>query len=181
MEGIVLLLFFFVMMSVVRGLANQQKKGTRPARRPPPRGPSEAGSEQPTSIRDLLDEFRRSMEEAERKARGEDVRVLPPPTPVEAIQLERRPAVKRLPAKAKASSQPMDFDDQAEAVIQERRRWAEEHNKALTEADHEAFDARIRKGQQKKPVAQAPTRAHELRQMIIWREVLGPPVALRDD
>jgi hypothetical protein len=180
MEGLVVLLIFVFVMSAFRGLVNQQKRGTRPTRRPP-RTPSQGGSGQPSSIRELLEEFRRSMEEAERKTGGGSVTVLEPPTPVATPRLGPRPRVKRLALETSSAPAAVDLDDEAEAVIQERRRWAEQHSKALTDADHEAFDERIREAQKKKPVVQPPTRAHELRQMIIWREVLGPPVALRDD
>lgn len=66
----------------------------------------------------------------------------------------------------------------------QRRRvaYAEARNRALTSADHRRFDARIRAPEvaEVAPVAEAPDRTRRLRQAIIWREVLGPPVSLRD-
>lgn len=94
--------------------------------------------------------------------------------------LEIEPVVMARPVPRRAEPAAIDFDDEAEAVIEERRRWAEAQAKGLTAADHRAFDAEIRKPAAK-PVAPVPSRAHELRRMIVWREVLSPPVALRRD
>lgn len=69
----------------------------------------------------------------------------------------------------------------------QRRRvaWAEERNRALTAADHRRFDARIRAPHQDEPeaalVSPAPAGPMQrLRQAVVWRELLGPPVGLRE-
>ena len=48
-----------------------------------------------------------------------------------------------------------------------------------TKADHRAFDERIRQEAADK-TAVAPAVA-QLRDAVVWREILGPPVSLRDD
>lgn len=62
--------------------------------------------------------------------------------------------------------------------------YAEQRNRALTAADHQKFDARIRAPQSPVPSIEADAppddRLLRLRQAIIWREVLGPPVAMQD-
>lgn len=69
-----------------------------------------------------------------------------------------------------------------DALYQSRMAYADIRSKALTKGDHAAFDARIRAPQtvQKVQADKATTaRTRELRKAMIWREVLGPPVALR--
>jgi len=69
-----------------------------------------------------------------------------------------------------------------EELYQSRLTWSESRGKALAGADHAAFDARIRQPHHVQTVQadKATTdRTRKLRQAIIWREVLGPPVALR--
>jgi hypothetical protein len=74
-----------------------------------------------------------------------------------------------------------DQDEAAGAVIAERIKWAEEHAKPISPADHQAFDQRIRVAP---AVAQAvpsePADRHALlRKMVVWHEVLGRPKGLR--
>lgn len=70
----------------------------------------------------------------------------------------------------------------AEELVQRRIAWAEAQGRALGLADHGKFDARIRApgAAVAAPAAAAPSdRLRRLRQAMVWREVLGPPVALR--
>ncbi|MGE0556562.1 MAG: hypothetical protein AB7R55_24320 [Gemmatimonadales bacterium] len=194
MEFVALLAVFFVLNLISRGVQQQKRGRGAPRRRAPERLPSggSEGRRQPQSIKDLLDEFRRAMEEAERRSKGEDVVVLEPPTPVEedeeddldAIEeresLEVVPEVRSIEAPVRVVERSVvDLDDEAEAAIRERLRWAEQTARGRRPGDHAAFDARIRR---KPEVEEEPEAARpDLRQAIIWREVLGPPVSLRDD
>ncbi|HUG27235.1 MAG TPA: hypothetical protein VMK53_02980, partial [Gemmatimonadales bacterium] len=71
-----------------------------------------------------------------------------------------------------------------EALQAGRVAYAENRNRALTAADHRRFDARIRAPQAPVPSVEADAppdaRLLRLRQAIIWREVLGPPIAMQD-
>lgn len=71
-----------------------------------------------------------------------------------------------------------------EALQAGRVAYAETRNRALNAADHHRFDARIRAPQAPVPSVEADAlpdaRLLRLRQAIIWREVLGPPVAMQD-
>lgn len=71
-----------------------------------------------------------------------------------------------------------------DALQAERVAYAEARNRALTTSDHQRFDARIRALQAPVPSVEADAppddRQLRLRQAVIWREVLGPPVAMRD-
>jgi len=196
-EFVVLLVVVFALNAISQAIRKNRGQG-RPRRPARPRGQvasrtgDMAGRKQPQSIKDLLDEFRRAMEEAERRSQGDDVVVLEPPTPVEdeyeedldAIEeretLEIVPVAKSLEVPARpAERRVVDLDDEAEVAIRERLKWAEEHARGRRPGEHAAFDARIRQ--------EAPAPEHHeaarpnLRQAIIWREVLGPPVSLRDD
>ncbi|MFN2316974.1 MAG: hypothetical protein ABR551_02410 [Gemmatimonadales bacterium] len=68
-----------------------------------------------------------------------------------------------------------------EALQARRVAYAEDRNRALTKADHLKFDARIRAPVPSvEPATPPDARQLRLRQAMIWREVLGPPVAMQD-
>ncbi len=79
---------------------------------------------------------------------------------------------------------PVDYDDQAAAVIRERRREVEVRNRSLAGDDHDAFDERVRR-EDADDAGGGPTVAsgaiRRLRTLMVWQEILGPPVGLRDD
>jgi hypothetical protein len=57
---------------------------------------------------------------------------------------------------------------------------AEENTAPRTRAERTAFDARIRQ----EPADKTATRAYttkQLREAVVWREILGPPVSLRGE
>ena len=71
----------------------------------------------------------------------------------------------------------VDFDDEAEAIVQRRIKAAQDRDRSLSRQDHAAFDQKIRAV----PDATRVTRPKlaSLRQAIVWREILGPPISLR--
>lgn len=74
---------------------------------------------------------------------------------------------------------PVDQDDEAEQVEARRIAAADARSGPLTVADHFTFDQRIRR----EPADHTATtgfRPEKLRQAVIWREILGPPLGLRD-
>lgn len=97
-----------------------------------------------------------------------------------AVRVARRP-LKRLES-ALPSEVTLDHDEEAEGVIRERRREVESRNRALAGDDHEAFDERMRRddaaGVALSSGAASGT-VRRLRNLVVWREVLGPPVSLR--
>ena len=73
----------------------------------------------------------------------------------------------------------VDQDDEAERVAARRIAEVEGRIRPLTKADHLAFDQRIRQ----EPADKTATRGYStrrLRDAVVWREILGPPVSLRD-
>jgi hypothetical protein len=73
----------------------------------------------------------------------------------------------------------VDFDDDAEQVVQRRIKAAADRDRPLNRSDHRLFDEKIRKVVADKTAVALPSR-QRLRDAIVWREILGPPVSLRD-
>jgi hypothetical protein len=72
-----------------------------------------------------------------------------------------------------------DQDDDAERLVARRISAADDRDRGHSKADHLAFDKRIRQ----EPADKTDTRgytARKLRDAVVWREILGPPVSLRD-
>ena len=93
---------------------------------------------------------------------------LPPPEPEpNVVSLELPP---ERPLRRDESQ-----DDAAPLLVARRIKEAAARSGALTDADHAAFDARIRR-----PVTPRPARVSRgrLQEAVVWREVLGPPAAL---
>lgn len=158
----------------------------RSTAKPPPRtAPRPAGGSDPTQregarLQELLRDLGRTLDQAAGpQGRPADHR-LPPAAEVEdrrtleaSAEVEEREARRR--------ERPMvDQDDEAEAVVARRLREAAQHGAPLTGADHLAFDSRIRQ-QPADHTATRPYSAAQLRNAMVWREILGPPVALRED
>jgi hypothetical protein len=98
----------------------------------------------------------------------------------EGESLEVAPVARSLETEATRSTRvTVDQDDQAERVVARRIADAEGRTRALTKADHLAFDQRIRQEAADK-TASRPYSTRRLREAVVWREILGPPVSLRD-
>lgn len=77
----------------------------------------------------------------------------------------------------------VDLDEESAEVARRRREAVARREAGRTAADHPAFDARIRQEPADvTAVAVPPPRSYpDLRQALIWREILSPPKSLRDD
>ena len=73
----------------------------------------------------------------------------------------------------------VDQDDEAERVAARRIAEAEGRIRPLTKADHLAFDQRIRQEAADKTATRGYS-TRRLRDAVVWREILGPPVSMRD-
>lgn len=175
-----------------------------PSSREPAASRSSAGPTQRegSKLEAMLRELGRQFEEAERVTTGRGPMgrrsgvELPEAEEVEELEsLETVPEVESLDVEVRRPQRELvDQDDQAEAVIQRRLAWADEKGRGLTRAGHLAFDQRIRRAPA--PPLQAARsfvparlgaiakvvhgvdRAARLREAIILRDVLGPPVGL---
>lgn len=200
----ILALVWWVFSLVAEGKKTKTRRAPRPL--PPPAEPRERlpaargdGTQREGSrLEELMREFERAMEEAsgvrrpdatppattggwdtgeesEDEEAGEEVESLDAYQP-EVVSHEDEANFERPEREAVALG-----GDWAE-VQRQRVRYAEVRSKALTPSDHVRFDARIRQMPAPEVVdGGAPTsdRTLRLRQAIVWREVLGPPVALR--
>ena len=72
-----------------------------------------------------------------------------------------------------------DHDDSAEEVARPRIAAADARSGELTKVDHMKFDERIRQQPADHTAVRRYTPA-QLRDAIVWREILGPPVSERD-
>jgi hypothetical protein len=71
-----------------------------------------------------------------------------------------------------------DQDTEAEAIVQRRIEAARTRDRAHGKADHTAFDAKIRQEVADHTAVRRYTPA-QLRDAVVWREILGPPVSER--
>ncbi len=70
-------------------------------------------------------------------------------------------------------------DSSAEELVRRRIASGQARSGALTKADHKKFDTRIREEPADHTAVRRYTPA-QLRNAIVWREILGPPVSERD-
>lgn len=183
--------------------------GSKPRPRPPGSLPSSGPAGRPGSrdatqregsrLEQLLREMERALEQSQPGARGRLERTpgggseagprgRPAKVPLPAAEeveeretLEEQPLVVSLETDVRRPRRVVvDQDDLAEEVVRRRIAAAEARGGALTRADHRAFDERIRQ----EPADQTAVRGYtaaQLRDAIVWREILGPPAALRQD
>jgi hypothetical protein len=97
----------------------------------------------------------------------------------ERASLEVDPEVVSLETEVRRESRRrVDQDEGAEEVVARRISAAAARDKAITQADHTAFDKRIRQEVADKTATRYS--AQQLRDAVVWREILGPPVSLRE-
>lgn len=90
-----------------------------------------------------------------------------------SLETPARVVTRELPV-VREERPPVDQDDQAEQVAARRIAEAEARSGPLSVADHRTFDNRIRQ-EPADHTATAGFSCKQLRQAVIWREILGPP------
>jgi hypothetical protein len=193
--------FLWLLFSVFRG-----KKKYREAahRRPPPSRPESGADRQsqlplpmsppvggaahadPTQregfrLETLLRELAQTLDQSSGPlGRAPDIRLPSANVSDEGTSLEMAAEVESrdVPVVRKERS-PVDQDDEAEQIVARRIAAAEARGGPLTQADHSTFDQRIRQEPADHTATIAFT-AEKLRQAVVWREILGPPLSLRD-
>lgn len=189
---------FGLFTSGKRGQQQHQQRRTRaPADRPRPVSPPaprpaagpDATQREGSRLEQVMREFERALEEASQSRLPRR----PEPTPEWEAEEEwhREGSVEEVEPEVRSLEDDFVRPERAVVVLGgdadelQRRRvaYAESRNRALTAADHRRFDERIRTPVPGEPDPEAPLaeRTRRLRQAIIWREVLGPPVALRGE
>jgi len=162
----------------------QQRQPERQVRPPQPAPPRPAGNTQSEGAR--LEDLLRVLTEAAGVPVPEGPRgrraaePLPSEEEVEEREsLETEEQIHNLETEARRPVRlEVDFDDEAEAVVQRRIRAAQSRDKPLGREDHKVFDAKIRAVVADNTRVSRPSIA-SLKQAMVWREILGPPVSLR--
>jgi hypothetical protein len=177
---------WMVVNAIRKSAGGPPTAGRTPGRTPPRPLPPDTGAD-PTQLEgqrleELLRHLGRTLDRTAGPAGRPPDRRLPPAAEVEEREsLETTPRVRSLETEPdRPARAPVDQDDEAEQVAARRIAAAEARSAPLTEADHRRFDQRIRQEPADKTATRALT-ARQLRDAVVWREVLGPPVSLRED
>lgn len=162
-------ILFLIVLFAVGGLLQAAGKRRRKESEAPVRSAGSGGML--AEIQKALGEMKRANEAASFGAEDGDEE--------EATTREVEPEVRSLDDPVPRPERVIvDQDEAIEALTAKRAEWAEARSRPHTKADHRAFDAKIRKVEPVLPTG--PDRAAALRRMIVWQEVLGKPVSLRD-
>jgi hypothetical protein len=143
----------------------------------------------------MLRELERSLHEVAERQSGGGSRLpspqrptaarLPPMTAAEEEDIEERDSLEEPERVASLEIEAprrerveYDQDTEAEAIVQRRIEAARARDRALAKPDHKTFDAKIRQEPADHTAVRRYTPAR-LREAIVWREILGPPVSER--
>jgi len=178
----VVILIGWVVLNVIRGAA---KAGAEQARRQPK--PDSGSGTLPAENPDFL-ELLRQLEQSRSVPHGRPRR-LPAPGDIgysaddapeftedaESLEAESLEVEVLRPTR-----EPVSLDAKSVEVARRRRLAAASRERPRTDRDHAEFDARIRAvADQTAAGPPSDVELARLRQAMIWREVLGPPVSLR--
>ncbi len=162
----------------------QQKGRAQPGLRPPPQArsaPQINSRPAPPKLREAAQDDRGPLGRTSR-TRLDPAEEIEDRTSLEdegALVAERR--LRNIEVFEERPGRVVEDRDEAAAMIAQRRiDLAEARNRPHAAPDHAAFDQEIRKPEQPAPSRQRPTLAN-LREAMIWREILGPPKALQDE
>jgi hypothetical protein len=174
-NGVLVLAVVWILVSLLGKLGQKQPKD--PRRRAPRTGPpsnipplshgppaQDATQREGTRLELVLRELQRSLEEA---SEGRE-------------SLEVEPEVRSLEEDFRREvRQPVDQDEGAEQIEARRIKAAADRDAPRVKADHVQFDKRIREEPADHTATPGYT-ARQLRDAMVWREILGPPSSLRE-
>ena len=181
---LVLAVVWFVVSLISRaGKKSQARRPRSPNPRPP--GPTlqpvgrDPTQQEGSRLEIMLREFQRALEDA--GAQGRPART-PRPSYEQVeegrsleVESEARSLESVVPRPARRE---VDQDDEAEQIAARRIKAAAARDTAQSPVDHVAFDERIRQ----QPAEHTAVRTYttqQLRDAMVWREILGRPVSLR--
>jgi hypothetical protein len=184
--GIVWLLFNLIGQG--KGRARPSPGGSPPGPTPQPRptGAADPTQQEGSRLERLLRGLERNLDSvAERQSGGTPAR-RPPSTMLEDEDVEERDSLEE-PERVvsletdvrRRERAEYDQDTEAEAIVQRRIEAARARDRALGKADHKAFDAKIRQEAADHTAVRRYTPA-QLRDAVVWREILGPPMSERE-
>jgi hypothetical protein len=190
--GLLLLGFLWVVFNLLT--KGRQQRGGRPSKLPtglPPAAPPSRGDptqREGSRLEALLREFERALEQGAGSGPLGRPSTSPLPTAEEVeeresleAESEATPEVVSLEAEVARPERPhVSQDEGAERLVARRIAAADARSGAHSRVDHAAFDQRIRQ-QPADATAVRSVTSEQLRRAVVWREVLGPPVGLRDE
>ena len=185
----------FILLAVLWFLVNLLTSGRKKPQPPPPSRAPQPRPPEPRSIRSgqdptqqegsrleqVLRELQRTLEESTQPTYSTTL-PLPPAEEIEEREsLEAEPEIVSLEHEVRREARVLvDRDDEAGELETRRIQAAAARDHARTRVDHTAFDQRIRQEPAEHTASRGYT-AQQLRDAIVWREILGPPVALRGE
>jgi hypothetical protein len=190
MEGLGILVLFWILSAVFERIRRKGGQADRPTSTDSPARWRGQADRPPAPARTADEQWRKELEQlfgmpGERGPLGRQSPVeLPSAEDVEEpAPPEEEPEVVSFDAVAseRAAPQRAGQDEGAEALVRRRIEAAEARSHGLTRADHERFDRMVRT---EPPIAVADHTAARrprgsLRDALIWKEILGPPLGLR--
>lgn len=127
----------------------------------------------------VLRDFQRALEQAQSAGRSGGTQIPEEEDVEERASLEVEPDVRSLEGEVRRADRTrVDQDDEAEQIEARRIAAAAARDATRTRADHAAFDERIRQ-EPADHTASSRYTAQQLRDAMVWREILGPPVSER--
>jgi hypothetical protein len=161
---------------VVGLISRAGRKSRTPHPRPPSPGPQQptpppAGRDPTQQEGSRLELMLRELQRTLENAGGREQQ--------EGSSLEVEPEVTSLESGEFRSERPrVDQDDEAEQIAARRITAAAARDTAQSSVDHAGFDERIRQQPAEHTAVHTYT-AKQLRDAMVWREILGPPVSER--
>jgi hypothetical protein len=185
LNGILVLAAVWFVVSLI-SRAGRKSQTPPPRANPRPPGPTlhpvgrDPTQQEGTRLELMLREFQRALEDASGEGR---------PVETPGARYEQMEEGRSLEVESEARSledvvsrparREVDQDDEAEKIVARRIRAAAARDTAQSPVDHAAFDERIRQQPADHTAVRGYT-AQQLRDAMVWREILGPPVSLRD-
>lgn len=197
--GILVLGVVWLLFNLLGARRGQERgRASAPHRTPPPRPPGspDATQQEGSRLEQLLRELERNLEGVGGTLPAGGARTpvsrrpsasAPPPPTGEEEDVEERGSLEepeRVISLETEVSRPLrqrrDHDSEAEAIARRRIESARSRDRALNKADHQAFDARVRQEPADHTAVARRYTPAQLRDAIVWREILGPPVSERE-
>jgi hypothetical protein len=193
--GVLVLGIIWLLFNLIGQGKGRSRSASRPTPQPRPAGTSDPTQQEGSRLERLLREVERSLEQVAEKPSGGGSRVpapqrpgptrLPVPPAAEEEDVEERDSLE-VPEQvvsletdvSRRQRAEYDQDSEAEALVQRRIQAARARDRALGKTDHKAFDAKIRQEVADHTAVRRYTPA-QLRDAVVWREILGPPVSER--
>jgi hypothetical protein len=183
---LVVLGIIWMLMNLIGGGRKKTPPPKVPRRQPAPTPLSsrpDATQQEGSRLERMLRELERALEESTQIEQVERPTALSLPSAEEVEErqsLETDPQIVSLEGEVRRESRPrIDLDDEAEQIEARRIAAAASRDRESSKKDHAAFDQRIRQEPADHTATQGYT-AKQLRDAVVWREILGPPVSLRD-